>query len=157
MSGRGGNGGQPETIAKGEVPAMGRGVHAPRTCILGALSIIVAVRPGKSCSKASSATGGYKTRLSFGTMAAEPAAIRYVEPGCDRGSRLAGLSPRPSVAGPTHRLRGRLYWATARATAQRRFELPCEAKPEQLNPESTEGGRLVSILKWPEGALLNLG
>ena len=24
-------------------------------------------------------------------------------------------------------------------------------------PESTEGGRLVSILKWPEGALLNLG
>ena len=26
-----------------------------------------------------------------------------------------------------------------------------------LNPESTEGGRLVSILKWPEGAPLNLG
>ena len=26
-----------------------------------------------------------------------------------------------------------------------------------LYPESTEGGRLVSILKWPEGALLNLG
>ena len=26
-----------------------------------------------------------------------------------------------------------------------------------LKPESTEGGRLVSILKWPEGALLNLG
>ena len=25
------------------------------------------------------------------------------------------------------------------------------------NPESTEGGRLVSILKWPEGAPLNLG
>ena len=25
------------------------------------------------------------------------------------------------------------------------------------NPESTEGGRRVSILKWPEGALLNLG
>ena len=24
-------------------------------------------------------------------------------------------------------------------------------------PESTEGGRLVSILKWPEGAPLNLG
>ena len=24
-------------------------------------------------------------------------------------------------------------------------------------PESTEGGRRVSILKWPEGALLNLG
>ena len=27
----------------------------------------------------------------------------------------------------------------------------------QTKPESTEGGRLVSILKWPEGALLNLG
>ena len=26
-----------------------------------------------------------------------------------------------------------------------------------LYPESTEGGRLVSILKWPEGAPLNLG
>ena len=26
-----------------------------------------------------------------------------------------------------------------------------------FKPESTEGGRLVSILKWPEGALLNLG
>ena len=24
-------------------------------------------------------------------------------------------------------------------------------------PESTEGGRLVSILKWPAGAPLNLG
>ena len=28
---------------------------------------------------------------------------------------------------------------------------------ESLKPESTEGGRRVSILKWPEGALLNLG
>ena len=27
----------------------------------------------------------------------------------------------------------------------------------ELKPESTEGGRRVSILKWPEGALLNLG
>ena len=27
----------------------------------------------------------------------------------------------------------------------------------QDKPESTEGGRLVSILKWPEGAPLNLG
>ena len=26
-----------------------------------------------------------------------------------------------------------------------------------IKPESTEGGRRVSILKWPEGALLNLG
>ena len=26
-----------------------------------------------------------------------------------------------------------------------------------FKPESTEGGRLVSILKWPEGAPLNLG
>ena len=29
--------------------------------------------------------------------------------------------------------------------------------PPELYPESTEGGRLVSILKWPEGAPLNLG
>ncbi len=27
----------------------------------------------------------------------------------------------------------------------------------EVKPESTEGGRRVSILKWPEGALLNLG
>ena len=27
----------------------------------------------------------------------------------------------------------------------------------KAKPESTEGGRRVSILKWPEGALLNLG
>jgi hypothetical protein len=26
-----------------------------------------------------------------------------------------------------------------------------------LNPESTEGGRRVSVLKWPKGAPLNLG
>ncbi len=30
-----------------------------------------------------------------------------------------------------------------------------EQRPSK--PESTEGGRRVSILKWPEGALLNLG
>ena len=29
--------------------------------------------------------------------------------------------------------------------------------PIPVKPESTEGGRLVSILKWPEGAPLNLG
>ena len=28
---------------------------------------------------------------------------------------------------------------------------------KRLKPESTEGGRRVSILKWSEGALLNLG
>ena len=28
---------------------------------------------------------------------------------------------------------------------------------QRSKPESTEGGRLVSILKWPEGAPLNLG
>ena len=28
---------------------------------------------------------------------------------------------------------------------------------KSFKPESTEGGRLVSILKWPEGAPLNLG
>ena len=27
----------------------------------------------------------------------------------------------------------------------------------RVKPESTEGGRLVSILRWPEGAPLNLG
>ena len=32
-----------------------------------------------------------------------------------------------------------------------------ESPPDPPNPESTEGGRLVSILKWPEGAPLNLG
>ena len=32
-----------------------------------------------------------------------------------------------------------------------------EEQLEQAKPESTEGGRLVSILKWPEGAPLNLG
>ena len=31
------------------------------------------------------------------------------------------------------------------------------AKADPPKPESTEGGRLVSILKWPEGAPLNLG
>ena len=33
----------------------------------------------------------------------------------------------------------------------------CEDIIVSPNPESTEGGRRVSILKWPEGALLNLG
>ena len=28
---------------------------------------------------------------------------------------------------------------------------------EEPNPESTEGGRRVSVLKWPKGAPLNLG
>ena len=32
-----------------------------------------------------------------------------------------------------------------------------DTKEKFPKPESTEGGRLVSILKWPEGALLNLG
>ena len=34
---------------------------------------------------------------------------------------------------------------------------PCGWTGRPLDPESTEGGRLVSILKWPEGAPLNLG
>ena len=36
---------------------------------------------------------------------------------------------------------------------------PHTGKPPEgtSKPESTEGGRLVSILKWPEGAPLNLG
>ena len=36
----------------------------------------------------------------------------------------------------------------------------CPSMPEPafpVKPESTEGGRLVSILKWQEGAPLNLG
>ena len=32
-----------------------------------------------------------------------------------------------------------------------------QSPPRRPKPESTEGGRLVSILKWPEGAPLNLG
>ena len=32
-----------------------------------------------------------------------------------------------------------------------------KANASKHKPESTEGGRLVSILKWPEGAPLNLG
>ena len=32
-----------------------------------------------------------------------------------------------------------------------------EGAAVSVKPESTEGGRLVSILKWPEGAPLNLG
>ena len=32
-----------------------------------------------------------------------------------------------------------------------------DAVREKSKPESTEGGRLVSILKWPEGAPVNLG
>ena len=41
--------------------------------------------------------------------------------------------------------------------------IPEHQAPQELldrglyKPESTEGGRLVSILKWPEGAPLNLG
>ena len=38
--------------------------------------------------------------------------------------------------------------------ASRGFE---KALRRKIKPESTEGGRLVSILKWPEGAPLNLG
>ena len=33
----------------------------------------------------------------------------------------------------------------------------CKVIEQRIKPESTEGGRLVSILKWPEGAPLNLG
>ena len=39
----------------------------------------------------------------------------------------------------------------------RGFIIPGRWPPEVTKPESTEGGRLVSILKWPEGAPLNLG
>ena len=30
-------------------------------------------------------------------------------------------------------------------------------RPHYFKPESTEGGRRVSVLKWPKGAPLNLG
>ena len=36
-------------------------------------------------------------------------------------------------------------------------ELPVVTVQSLGKPESTEGGRLVSILKWPEGAPVNLG
>ena len=45
-------------------------------------------------------------------------------------------------------------------SGHRRFviiDIPTTSTPEHVKPESTEGGRLVSILKWPEGAPLNLG
>ena len=35
--------------------------------------------------------------------------------------------------------------------------VPLQPLKHLPKPESTEGGRRVSILKWPEGALLNLG
>ncbi len=41
--------------------------------------------------------------------------------------------------------------------SERRLRDEPEATAAELKPESTEGGRRVSILKWPEGALLNLG
>ena len=37
------------------------------------------------------------------------------------------------------------------------FRVDAHSCVTHLKPESTEGGRRVSILKWPEGALLNLG
>ena len=39
----------------------------------------------------------------------------------------------------------------------RRLREQVDGRGRILYPESTEGGRRVSILKWPEGALLNLG
>ena len=48
------------------------------------------------------------------------------------------------------------FEVTVRAGDQVRI-LVDEAKSLMRKPESTEGGRLVSILKWPEGAPLNLG
>ena len=45
--------------------------------------------------------------------------------------------------------------AIALAYAEEGAAVCCAARTTK--PESTEGGRLVSILKWPEGAPLNLG
>ena len=41
--------------------------------------------------------------------------------------------------------------------AEFRLKLIADGYGTTPKPESTEGGRRVSILKWPEGALLNLG
>ena len=59
----------------------------------------------------------------------------------DQGYTSIGCAPctRPIQPGEDRRA-GRWWWEN-----------------DMSKPESTEGGRLVSILKWPEGALLNLG
>ena len=49
------------------------------------------------------------------------------------------------------------YGTALTGMASMRNALVTEANGLGTNPESTEGGRLVSILKWPEGAPLNLG
>ena len=66
---------------------------------------------------------------------------RYREQG---ESGLDDLSRRP------HRSPNRTSDEMEQAVVDLRREHPAK-------PESTEGGRLVSILKWPEGAPLNLG
>ena len=47
---------------------------------------------------------------------------------------------------------GRMFVYVTRQLANPHYTINFPTKPE-----STEGGRLVSILKWPEGAPLNLG
>ena len=47
--------------------------------------------------------------------------------------------------------------AIGRGLAAGRLTTDRESEAVHPKPESTEGGRLVSILKWPEGAPLNLG
>ena len=48
-------------------------------------------------------------------------------------------------------------FASPTLAEQFRMEQGAEIGRRARKPESTEGGRLVSILKWPEGAPLNLG
>ena len=52
---------------------------------------------------------------------------------------------------------GRFTLTTKLDNLQARFGIDTEDLEVMPKPESTEGGRLVSILKWPEGAPLNLG
>ena len=49
------------------------------------------------------------------------------------------------------------HCATQQVSAELVSQMEIDADPSSPKPESTEGGRLVSILKWPEGAPLNLG
>ena len=47
--------------------------------------------------------------------------------------------------------------AKQKTTNRKKATPQAKPQPRTPKPESTEGGRRVSILKWPEGALLNLG
>ena len=75
-------------------------------------------------------------------------------------------APIVSIAGGEPTLHPQIDEIVAGIIAQKKFVYMCTnallmervmKKVPPSKPESTEGGRRVSILKWPEGALLNLG